>query len=71
MTQRKDSGRKLINFAELRPRFGVPFTRRHLLTLEAKKKFPARVQVGEHRVAWVESEVQDWIDGKVEARNGI
>ena len=58
--------RKLISFPELKARYGVPFTRRHLLTLEANKKFPGRVPIGDNRVAWIEAEVQEWVDRKVE-----
>lgn len=58
--------RRLVSFADLKPRFGISYTRRYLLTLENQRKFPARVPVGDHRVAWVESEVQAWIDRKVE-----
>jgi prophage regulatory protein len=61
--------RKLVSFPDLKERFGIPFTRRHLLNLESARKFPARVPIGEHRVAWVESEVQEWIDQKMEARS--
>jgi prophage regulatory protein len=58
--------RKLISFPELKERFGIPFTRRHLLNLENEQKFPARVPVGEHRIAWLESEVDEWVNRKVE-----
>ncbi|QOG17527.1 helix-turn-helix transcriptional regulator [Bradyrhizobium sp. SEMIA] len=61
--------RRILSFDDLRDQFGIPYTRRHLLNLELAKKFPARVPIGENRVGWIESEVQNWIERKVaEAR---
>jgi prophage regulatory protein len=57
--------KKLVPFEDLRTKFGVPYTRRHIYNLEAAKKFPMRVPIGENRVAWVESEVQDWVEQKI------
>jgi prophage regulatory protein len=39
----------------------VPYSRQHIGRLERAGQFPRRVQVGALRVAWRESEVQDWI----------
>ena len=33
------------------------------------KDFPQSVKLGSHRVGWVESEVQEWIDYLIEARD--
>jgi predicted DNA-binding transcriptional regulator AlpA len=60
---------KLVLFDELKDRFGVPFTRRHLLNLENDKKFPARVPIGDNRVGRVESEVEEWVKEKIKARS--
>jgi prophage regulatory protein len=60
---------RLVSFSDLKARFGVPFTRRHLLNLEQAKKFPARVPIGENRVGWVESEIEEWVKEKVGARS--
>ncbi len=56
----------LITKAELRRM--VPYTPQHILRLEKANKFPRRVQVGEHRVAWVLAEVQAWIETRVNQR---
>lgn len=34
-----------------------------------EKKFPAPVQLGPRNVGWVESEVDDWLMDKIEARD--
>jgi len=55
------SGRiRILNYAGVKGR-GVPYTRQHLGRLEAAGRFPERVQLGEGRVGWIESEVDDWI----------
>lgn len=51
---------RLIRRKELLIR--VPFTDRHILNLEKKGKFPKRRVLGARSVAWVESEVNAWID---------
>ena len=48
----------------------VPYSGAHLARLEKAGLFPRRVKLGESRVGWVEAEVDDWIDARVEARNG-
>ena len=37
--------------------------------LEAAKKFPRRVRLSDHVVAWVEQEVSDWLQAKVSERD--
>lgn len=60
---------KLVLYPDLKERYGIPFTRRHLLNLENEGKFPARVPIGEQRVGWVESEIEKWLSDKIEARH--
>ncbi|MFC4840244.1 AlpA family phage regulatory protein [Bradyrhizobium sp. GCM10023182] len=38
------------------------------VSAHAQRKFPARVSVSDHRVAWIEAEVRQWIDRKVRVR---
>jgi prophage regulatory protein len=59
---------KLIRYCELRQIYGIGYSRRHLYTLESEKKFPKRVALGENRVGWLESEIDDWIRGRVACR---
>lgn len=46
----------------------VPFTRQHLSRLEKADLFPRRIQVGGQRVAWLESEIDDWIMARAHER---
>jgi prophage regulatory protein len=60
---------RLITKRELRQI--VPYTPQHILRLEKQGKFPRRVQVGPNRVAWLESEVEAWVAGRVAERDTI
>ena len=42
----------------------VPYTDRYILDLEKKGEFPKRRVLGKRCVAWVESEVEDWIQSR-------
>jgi prophage regulatory protein len=41
----------------------------HIDRLEAQGRFPKRVRLGAMRVAWVETEVQEWIAGLIAKRD--
>lgn len=43
----------------------VPYTPQHILRLEKRGLFPRRVQVGPNRVAWLLSEVEEWLAVRV------
>ena len=51
--------KRLMPRAEMQRR--VPYTNQHLKRLEKAGKFPQRVGLGEKRIAWIESEYEDWI----------
>jgi prophage regulatory protein len=62
---------RLIAWEELEPR--VPYSRAHVHRLEAAGKFPRRVKVIEGsgaggRVAWYESEIEDWFASRERKR---
>lgn len=59
---------KLLRYCELQETRGIGYTRRHLYTLEAERKFPKRVPLGENRVGWIESEIDEWIKERAESR---
>lgn len=49
----------LINKKQLLAK--VPLSDRHILDLEKEGKFPPRIALSARSVAWVESEVDEWI----------
>lgn len=46
-----------------------PYCRQQIKRLEDEGKFPKRVTLGKHRVAWVLEEVEQWIAQKIKERN--
>jgi prophage regulatory protein len=59
---------KLLRYCELKETRGIGYSRRHLYTLETDRKFPKRVPLGENRVGWIESEIDDWISQRAACR---
>jgi prophage regulatory protein len=58
---------RLITRRELRAI--IPYTPQHILRLEKKGHFPRRIKVGPNRVAWLQSEVEQWIAKRVSERD--
>ncbi len=46
----------------------VLYSPQHIARLEKAGSFPQRVQLGPNRVGWVEDEVLDWLQLRLEAR---
>jgi predicted DNA-binding transcriptional regulator AlpA len=61
-------GVKLLTFGELKEH-GVPLGRRQIDRLEARGRFPKRVQIGDARVGWVESEIDAHVKAKITGRS--
>jgi prophage regulatory protein len=59
---------KLLRYCELNETRGIGYSRRHLYTLESERKFPKRITLGENRVGWMESEIDDWIRHRAACR---
>lgn len=46
----------------------VLYSPQHIARLEKVGSFPKRVQLGPNRVGWVEDEVLDWLQQRLECR---
>lgn len=46
----------------------VVYSIQHITRLEQAGRFPKRVRLGENRVAWLESEVDEWIQQRLNER---
>ena len=46
----------------------VLYSPQHVARLEAAGQFPKRVRLGVNRVGWVESEVLDWLQERIDRR---
>lgn len=51
----------LLSYQQLKER-GIKYSRTHLLRLEKLGRFPRRVPLSASRIAWLDSEISDWID---------
>jgi predicted DNA-binding transcriptional regulator AlpA len=59
---------KFVTYPEL-PRYGVPaFSRKHLLDLQKRGKFPLARQLTTNRIAWVEDDILAWVASRPVAR---
>lgn len=46
----------------------VKYSAQHIARLEKAGSFPKRIKLGQNRVAWLLSEIEDWIDVRLERR---
>lgn len=61
---------KLLRLADVRDR--VPYSRSTIYQLIAQGKFPKPINIGERAVAWLESEIDAWIQARIEnGRGGV
>jgi prophage regulatory protein len=56
---------RLVRYGQL----PVKFSRTHLDRLEKAGRFPRRVHVGPHTVAWIEDEINQWIAARLSERD--
>ena len=47
----------------------IPYSASHIWRLERSGQFPRRVRLGGNRVAWLQSEVNSWVESKLRSRN--
>jgi predicted DNA-binding transcriptional regulator AlpA len=59
----------LLITPERLPELGITYTDTHLRRLEAKGRFPKRVQLSPRRHAYAHAEVMAWVRGCIEARD--
>jgi len=64
----KKTGRRLLTYQDLRTR-GIPWSRVHIARLEAAKKFPLHIDLGENSIAWFEDEIDDLLEMKAAERD--
>ncbi len=49
----------------------VLYSPQHIARLEAAGQFPKRVRLGSNRVGWIEDEVLDWLQSRIDARDQL
>ena len=45
-------------------------SKRHIYLLASKGEFPKPIKLGERSVAWVQDEVETWIENRISQRDG-
>ncbi len=58
---------KLLSKKQLREM--VLYSPQHIARLEAAGQFPKRVRLGQGRVGWIDSEVEDWLRERIAQRD--
>ena len=61
--------RRLISFPELKTRKGTRFSRQWIYRLVAAGDFPKPVHLGDWSIAWLDHEIDEWIDARAAARD--
>ena len=49
----------------------VKYSPQHIARLEKAGQFPKRIRLGQNRVAWLLSEIEEWIDERLQRRDAI
>ena len=60
--------KKLVSKKELKTLCGIPYSPQHIARLEAAGLFPKRIQLGQNRVAWLLTEVGEWLEVRIAQR---
>ena len=59
---------KLVDQRQLKSLKGIPYSATQIWRLEKAGQFPQRITLGGNRVAWLENEIDAWIEAKAELR---
>jgi prophage regulatory protein len=65
-----DPLRKLRIITKKELRLLVPYVPQHILRLENEGKFPKRIKIGENRVGWLWTEIEEWLRKRIADRDG-
>jgi len=59
---------RILSLNDLRE-LGIYYSRVHIYRLVKAGKFPAPIKVGQNRIGWVESEIDEWLNAKIAERD--
>ncbi len=60
---------RVLNYDDLKPVKGIPYSKPHLWRLVKTGKFPAPIKWGAARNGWVEDEIDAYIETKIAERD--
>jgi prophage regulatory protein len=58
-----------LNYRDLK-RKGIPFSRVYVGRMVKEGRFPKPVKLGDKVNSWIETEIDDWIAGRIAVRGG-
>lgn len=61
--------KQVVSKKELKTVCGIPYSPQHIARLEAAGTFPKRIRLGQNRVAWLLSEVEEWLNARIASRD--
>jgi prophage regulatory protein len=61
--------KQVVSKKELKTVCGIPYSGAHIARLEAAGRFPRRIRLGQNRVVWLVSEVEEWLDARIAQRD--
>lgn len=61
--------KQVVSKKELKTVCGIPYSGAHIARLEAAGQFPRRVRLGQNRVVWLVSEIEEWLDARIAKRD--
>ena len=59
---------RILSLNDLRER-GILYSRVHIGRLVKAGRFPAPIKVGQNRIGWIESEIDEWLNAKIAERD--
>lgn len=60
---------KILSYDDLKPQKGIGYSKAQLWRLERAGAFPKRIRLGGNRLAWVDSEIDDWLKSRIADRD--
>jgi prophage regulatory protein len=61
--------KRVLSYPDLRDRKGIAWSRAHVYRQVNAGKFPKPVKLGEGTTAWIEEEIDAWLDERIAERN--
>jgi prophage regulatory protein len=61
--------KQVVSKKELKTVCGIPYSPQHIARLEAAGHFPKRIVLGQCRVVWLLSEIEEWLDARIAKRD--
>lgn len=61
-------GKEILLYTQIKPVTGVPFSMQKLRQMGNDGQFPKPIAIDNRRVAWIKSEIEDWLTSKAAER---